>query len=334
MSQMQTPTVRAAMLKGFPNLARSYGLEPTRLLRQCDLPTDIEADPDRRVATASAVRVLELAAISSGADDFGLRLSELRGFSNMGPLSLLARDEPDVRSAIMAVNAYLPLHIEALSISLAEQDGLAILTCFVGIPGPSIQVTDLAIGVISRTLRQLLPDEWRPETVFFVRAEPTDPGYFERTFGTSVAFLQQFNGVVLKSSDLDLPNPMADASLRPLTAGLLRSITAMHGATMTERVRRTLENNLSNRRCTGAFVANQLGVSRRTLNRALLAEETSFLAILNEVRKNVAMPLIGETNRSLTEIADLLGFASPPSLTTWFSSQFGQTPSAWRKGSR
>ncbi len=96
MSHASRLTVRAASLTGMTALCRSYGVDAGVILRQAGLPSSIESQPDRRVAVTSVNLALELAALTCGCPDFGLRLSELRGFSNLGPISLLARDEPTV----------------------------------------------------------------------------------------------------------------------------------------------------------------------------------------------------------------------------------------------
>jgi hypothetical protein len=54
-----------------------------------------------------------------------IRLAELRRFSNLGPLSLVVREEPDVRSALRILRRYEHLYNEALHIHLAEADAAA-----------------------------------------------------------------------------------------------------------------------------------------------------------------------------------------------------------------
>src|SRR5262245_50931934 len=95
-----TKLIRAASLNGYPELARSMGLNSTRLLRAVDLDPAAIGDPDSRIAVRALVQLLELSASTSNIEDFGLRLSELRDISNLGPVSLVARDEPVVRGSL------------------------------------------------------------------------------------------------------------------------------------------------------------------------------------------------------------------------------------------
>lgn len=327
----QTPTVRAAALTGFGALARSYGLDPAALLRTAHLPVDAELDPDRRLPTAAINRLFENTAQQAGADDFGLRLSELRGFSNLGPVTLLARDEPDIRSALAIFISYLPLHNEALIIDLSEQDGLAILTCAVSGEGPKVQATDVAVAMLYRILRQLLGTRWQALGVYLERQRPVRLGPFERAFSARVHFTQDFSGIAFAAVDLDRPNLLAEAALRPYTAQLRASLPGLTNVPLADRIQRLLRAMLAGRRCTASLAAERLGLSRRTMERRLAAEGTTFHALLDDVRSEVARGQLTGSARTNAEIADLLGFASSASFTAWFAARHGLPPQTWRR---
>ena len=327
----QTPTVRAAALTGFSALARSYGLDPGALLRAAGLPSDAERDPDRRLPSGAINKMFEHIADLSGADDFGLRLSELRGFSNLGPVTLLARDEPDIRSALAIFVSYLPLHNEALIINLSERDGLAILACVIAGEGPKVQATDVAVAMLHRILRQLLGADWQAHGVYLERQRPVRLGPFERAYSTRVYFSQDFSGIVFPARDLDRPNLLAEAALRPYTAHLRTALHGLSDLPLAERIRRLIRAMLAGRRCTAPLVAERLGLSRRTMERRLQGEGTTFHALLDEVRGEVARGQLSGTSRSNAEIAELLGFASSAAFTAWFAAQYGLPPQTWRK---
>lgn len=60
-------------------------------------------------------------------------------------------------------------------------------------------------------------------------------------------------------------------------------------------------------------------------------ESTTFDAVLNGVRTDLAMRLLQNRDASLAEAADLLGFSSGSAFSRWFLGAFGQRPSDWRK---
>lgn len=331
MQMRQKPTVRAAVLTGFRSLAQAVGLNATGLLRSVGLPPDAEQEPDRRLPVGAVNRLFEVAAEQSGLDDFGLRLAELRGFSNLGPVTLLARDEPDIRSALGVFTSFLPLHNEALSIHLAEANDLAFLSCIVAGEGPRVQATDVAVAMLYRILCQLLGPGWGALSVYLERSQPARSGRFDRLFATHVHFAADFSGIVFNACDLGRPNILAEAGLQPYTAQLRESLAAPAELPLAEHIRRLLRAMMASRRCTAPLVAERIGVSRRTMERRLAAEGISFHDLLDEVRDDVARGQLSGSTRTNAEIADLLGFRSSAAFTAWFSNRHGCPPRVWRK---
>jgi transcriptional regulator GlxA family with amidase domain len=71
-------------------------------------------------------------------------------------------------------------------------------------------------------------------------------------------------------------------------------------------------------------VAQHLGVDRRTVHRKLLAEGTSFSALLAAERRALASRYVEGTDRPLTEVATLLGFAAPSAFSRWYRASYGR----------
>ena len=74
-----------------------------------------------------------------------------------------------------------------------------------------------------------------------------------------------------------------------------------------------------------------LQLSRRTLQRRLKAEKTSFQKILNEVRAELAVKYLEDARLKSLEIAMLLGYSSLSSFTTAFKSWYDMPPAAYRQ---
>src|SRR5262245_21765493 len=78
--------IRAACLTDYVEVARSVGLEPNRMIDAVGLPQASLHNPDLKISLAAFTRLLEVSAKAARVDDFGLRLSERRLLSNLGPL--------------------------------------------------------------------------------------------------------------------------------------------------------------------------------------------------------------------------------------------------------
>ncbi len=74
-----------------------------------------------------------------------------------------------------------------------------------------------------------------------------------------------------------------------------------------------------------------LKLSRRTLQRRLKAEKTSFQSILKEVRAELAIAYLKDARLRSLEIAMLLGYSNISSFTTAFKSWYNMPPAEYRQ---
>jgi AraC-like DNA-binding protein len=74
-----------------------------------------------------------------------------------------------------------------------------------------------------------------------------------------------------------------------------------------------------------------LRLSRRTLQRRLRAEKTSFQQVLNEARAVLAMNYLSDERLKSLESAMLLGYSSISSFTTAFKSWYDMPPAEYRQ---
>jgi AraC-like DNA-binding protein len=74
-----------------------------------------------------------------------------------------------------------------------------------------------------------------------------------------------------------------------------------------------------------------LRLSRRTLQRRLRAEKTSFQKVLNEARAVLAINYLSDKRLKSLEIAMLLGYSSISSFTTAFKSWYDMPPAEYRQ---
>ncbi|MFF3409231.1 AraC family transcriptional regulator [Streptomyces sp. NPDC002742] len=326
------PLVRTAALSGYVELCRSLGIDPQALLKRVGLDTAALTVQDRWISGTAAVQVLELSAAESGHEDFGVLLAEFRRFSNLGPISLVVREEPDVRSALELLIRHQYMYNEVLHARLSEGDGLATLKVDLrlGEVMESRQATELAVAAFHRILNDFLHTRWQPLSVWFRHSAPADTAAHRRAFGPIVEFDRELDGIVFYADDLDAPNAMADPLMREYARQYFDAIAVPKDTTAADRVRELIEVLLPTGRCSIEQVARSLGVDRRTVHRHLAASGETFSSLLNVTRRHLAEQFVANPRRSLTEISDLLGFSSLSGFSRWFREQFGCSPRAWR----
>jgi AraC-like DNA-binding protein len=327
-----TPLARYASLNNFVELTRSLGLDPAAMVRDAGLdPAGLDTQ-DRWAPAAAIAELLERAAADSGREDLGIRLAELRRFSNLGQLSLVVREEPNVRSALQILTRYEHLYNEALHIHLTEADATATIRIRLDLPQTRRrQSTELAVGVLYRLMRAFLGTTWQPVAVGFTHRPPRHDTIHHRALGPVVRFGEDYDGLRVHVRDLDAPNAMSDPILRGYTRQFLGSIETGQRATTLARVRELVEVLLPTGRCSVEQIARSLGVDRRTVHRRLASEGQTFTSLLDAARRDLAARLVRGQNRPLTEVAEVLGFSSHSNFTRWFRSRFGCSPRQWRR---
>lgn len=325
--------VRYAALTGYPEVARSVGLDPERLMAEEGLDVAGPTDPDRLIPVVPVVRLLERSAAESGCEDFAVRMTDHRRLSTLGPLSVVLREEPDLRSALDLLIRYGHAFNGALDLRLLEADGLATLQVWLdlGVPLPAGQLLDGTTAVLLGTVRSLVRPDWQPLSVLLAHRPPRDPTLFRRVFGPGVRFDQPFSGVVFPARDLRLPTATADPGMRPYARRLLATVPTPRQVTPVEQVRSTVEVLLPTGRCSLAHVSRSLNTPPRTLRRRLAEEGESFSTIVQATRVRWVERYLANDAYSLARIAHLLGFATPSAFSAWFRGQFGTTATEWRR---
>jgi AraC-like DNA-binding protein len=324
--------IRTASLSKYAEVARRAGLDPQRMLAEFGFPPRCLEEPELRVPLDALRQLLEASAARSGVETFGLNMGAARVLSDLGPLGLLVREQPTLRLALEACVCYGRRLNEGLFLTVEEIGDVVVLReeLIVGQPGSVRQTTELAIGVAFRVLKTFLGAQWRPRRVCFAHSAPADRSVHEQVFGRKVEFDHDFNGIVCARSDLEVPNPNADPGLARLAQQMLESGAATHSPEMAAQVREVVVTLLATGTCSVERVAQHLGVDRRTIHRRLLQEGQTFSAIVDAVRRELAARYLNDSNRSLAEVATLLGFALPSGFSRWYRQHFNEKPSAQR----
>lgn len=279
------PLARYAAISGYGALGDLLGLDWVPLMRSVGLDPAGLAVQDKWIPAAAVAQLLEISAAASDQEDFGLRLVEYRRLANLGPLTLVIREEPDVRSIMSMLIRYEHSYNQALRIRLSEAGSLATirLDLEVGDPVGTRQATELVVGVLHKGGSELIGAGWQPFCVCFPHPAPADIGTHLQIFGPAIEFEREFAGIVLRASDLDAPNEIADSLLRPYARQFLESIKPPDDVTTVSRVRERIEALLPSGHCSVVRVARSLGVDRRTIHRRLADSGETFSALLNQV---------------------------------------------------
>lgn len=319
--------VRSAALTDYAEVARSVGLDPLQMLRRVGIGLAALQEPDLMVPADAVRQLLEDSAAQSHTENFGLRMAERRRLSNLGPVGLLARDEPTLRLALQAMIRYGSLHNQALHVDIEEAGGIATIReeLLTG-SGAVRQSIELTLGALMRILRVLLGQDWAPRRVCLMHPQPTDASLHHRLLGRRLDFGQAFNGIVCTSADLDTPLAASDPVMARYARQTLEAALPRGSDRLAHELRQLMLVLLPTGRCSVEQVAQHLGMTRRTLHRQLAERGQSFSALLQALRLELTARYLEQPGRPLAEVAQQLGFSAQSAFSRWHRQHRGLSP--------
>lgn len=200
-------------------------------------------------------------------------------------------------------------------------------------PGARASV-EYAVAAMIAGMRALSARTLRPLSVSFAHPPPSPRDAHVRFFGVEPSFDASFDTLTLDAAHLSLPvttqNPAVASYLERRCEVLLHALDQSDD--VVARLRRYLMNLVPEGPPSRELAARWLGMSERTLLRRLRERDTSFRAVLDEVRLSVAHALL-QQDQSVDAVAALTGFASPSAFHRAYRRWCGTTPGATRKRS-
>jgi AraC-like DNA-binding protein len=254
-----------------------------------------------------------------------------------GAVEYAARSAQTWGQAADVVARYLRLLNGALQFSLREEGEHALINLSSSVALPRA-AADFQSGAFHISGTYLWPPDFSPTfQVWFTHAQPANTDEYERTFtGGSLCFGKPWSGFVVPREYLSLQVPSADAQLHSLIRKHADSMLAElpRAQSLTERVRDLLANELSGGSPTAKQIARKVAMSERSLARHLQEEGTTFSALLEDLRRRMALRYVRHSELSFSEITFLLGFSQAAAFYRAFRRWTGQTPLEYRVSPR
>jgi len=329
--------VRVAVLSGYFETMAELGTDPRPLLAEQGLSPNLLLNPEHLIPAPAATALLERSAAASGCITLGLRMAQRRSIADLGVTSLLIAHQPTLRHALEALREFRSRINSTLILHFEEHGEEAILRedFSLALPLGARQSRDLALAVLARLCKAALGDSWRPRVVCFTHeALPlAERPILARAFGCEALFNSAFSGIVINRADLDRPNAQANPQLALHARLLLESVMSPAARSTADDVEQLIRLLLPDGRATIQVCAASMGVKLRSLQRALAGEGTSFSALLDRVRRQMATQYLANPRLRITDVADLLGYGSIGAFTRWHGQAFGKPPRAARAAS-
>jgi AraC-like DNA-binding protein len=192
-------------------------------------------------------------------------------------------------------------------------------------PPRHAQVIERGVARSHAFLAMACGDAYRPAQVWFMH-EPVSPlAVYRDVFGVTPSFGMAESGLIVARTLLDTVRTDTNLHLRRMAEHFLASVTPAATEALEPHARAMIARLMRDGACTSTDVASAFAMHERTLQRRLKAEGTSFEAIRDDVRRELAQAYLAQRNIPLAHVAEMLGYAR--ACQRWF----GQAPREVRK---
>ncbi len=172
-----------------------------------------------------------------------------------------------------------------------------------------------------------------PRTIHFMHADPGYAAEYARVFQAPVVFGSHWNAMRIDPAFIALRQPPVNryvfAVLSDRADALLKSLK--DAQTTRGRMEALLVPILHTGEVSMDMIAEKLAVSRQTLYRNLKAEGVTYEAVLDDLRRRMAINYLADRKVSVNETAYLVGFSEPAAFSRAFKRWTGKSPSVARR---
>ena len=306
------------------------------LLRRAGLPANLFDQEKIYVTTAQVFAIWRTVAEMSPDPGFGLKLGTELRFERSHPVSIAGVCSRTFGDALQRLARYKQLTCpEEIRVRRkAQETSVEFFFIEAREAQPDIMV-DLGLSWIWCVGRRGSDGEITP-----LRLELTRPvthrALLESHFGCRVRFKADRNALVFRSSDLDRPFVTHNEELVQIIGTQLDAELKTGNASVNvgQQVKDTLKRSLAGKRPTLQDVAQELGLSTRTLQRRLTEAGFTFQQLVEETRRELARHFLKQRAVELPEVAFLLGFEDANSFFRAFQSWEKSSPTEWRERNR
>ena len=316
--------------------AEACGVNYSSLLSQVGIDAETLKDNTKHVSNQSMEDLLALLIDASDDPCFGLHSAQFvepASYSVLGYISMNC-------STLRMIQAKIPIYEKIVGdmgvTSIEISDGFALQRWTCQFKNPVVRKHEIENVLASWCLfarRFLNFDGWH--SIWFEHEGPADPALmadYTELFGCEVLFNQPASGFRFSESALDEIFPQANEQLLQM---LLDHATTILGGLdkkqlVADQVKNLLRLVLKQQTPSSEMIAEMLGMSSRTLQRKLDEEGTRYKDLLNELRLELALYYLKNTDLSLDSIAYQLGYAEARSFYRSFKHWTGRTAGSYR----
>ncbi|NQZ93257.1 MAG: AraC family transcriptional regulator ligand-binding domain-containing protein [Moritella sp.] len=323
--------VRSGALEGYERLVTELGGNPYLLLKWVGLSACQLQSADTYLAYEKVAELLEITAVMCECPLFGLQLSTYQNNLTLGDIGLISTQQATVGEAIAHTIKHIRLHANGVNIYLDNVDNKVTISLTFSFNSPKgvNQLSQLSIGLLANTVGFLMGTDKTNITSHL--SDPIDKNYAVPRWFRATNFGSTFNGIQFASFWL---NKRTNSDKNSITAYLdkqLMKLTAGYPNDLSHQVSHAIQRLLASGECSLMRVAQSLNLHPRVLQSRLKHHDLKYKDILADIRKELVLQALMNTQVNITELAFKLGYADVAVLSRNFRCWFGCSISQYRQ---
>lgn len=157
-------------------------------------------------------------------------------------------------------------------------------------------------------------------------------------YGAPVNFNQHASALVINKNDLNLKVVKNIRSLKEIVRDTPMNLFfySVNPTNLSGQLRNWLQGTIIKSRKTPTIeeAASEFGIHPKTLRKRLKQENSAYISIKSDVRKDLAHNLIDNPELTIEKISEMLGFSEPSAFIKAFKGWYQKTPLQYRKSVR
>jgi len=328
-----TPTVSSESLRVLAAGAEARGLDVAPIFAASGIDPAILGRRGARVGAGPVAEAWRRVNRRFRDQQFPLTICEALPLGAVSPLDYLVLSSADVGTGLAQIARYAPLLSDTEILTLIVNGSEAHIRYHNRFEVP--YAIEMIVGIFVRRARDLFGPSWSIKRVCFAHPALGSRATYDRICQAPVFFDMPFTEVVFARELTKAPMPGADPRLSAILVGdaeaaLSAVVRPANTPSFIDSVKRVLQDGLHERDLTLTRLADQLGISTRTLQRRLRGAGVTHRSLVRHVREDVANRSLA-TRASQGHIARTLGYSGPGAFQRAFKRWSGMTPGQIRR---
>ncbi len=326
----ELPSTMGTALRHLVRFAEGRGVDVQRLIDDSPLDRAMLDDPLVRLPAAAADALFDRILRAGGDPLLHLRMAPEVPIGAFQVIDFVASSADTLGEGYRSLARYFCIVHQAVGFSVEEAEGEH---RFVYRPGALGGDGAFSMAMSATRFVALAGPAATPRRAELIRAPIDDPALARRLFGDHVVYGAPRDMLVFDDAQWALPQPGRNPMLQAVLQQHARSLHADLAVpeTLADRVAAELRRLLGQGRAELRHAARRLAMSPRTLQRRLRADGTSFQALLDATRRDLAAHYLADEALTVLDVAFMLGYADESAFHRAFRRWHARSPGEWRR---